>query len=388
MSKEEYGTGYKGWSKAIQELGSSPSTANKAAEEGELPDLPKEDLFYDCIDYYTPNQMQAYARQAIAADRASRQVANQDRMIGMATWISQNPSRLPDHACRDCVGDSDMVISGFRCGYHDALAFLNSHDARQVANKAEVEQPFAFAVRKPEDGHVFGIYTDINDARSTAQQWSGVVVPLWTSATPPATTGGASATPTGASTAPANSNPVTDRELSEMRKLVSHGGVYGAEFVDGEQLMACFWSVIGQINKQLESKQVSASTVLTDERIDLDSIEQYRMQMAAIASAAIGYWVESTGIKPEYDTPVLREVAKLYAKYEALHVAAQAGQVAVPVISSYDIDKVKAAKTKFVDALIHSGVQYRTCGSISATLNRIIDESEAAAAPSPAKESK
>lgn len=47
-----------------------------------------------------------------------------------------------------------------------------------------------------------------------------------------------------------------------------------------------------------------------------------------------------------------------------------------PVISSYDLSKVKAEKVKFVDALIHSGVQYRTCGAISATLNRIIDASE------------
>ena len=49
------------------------------------------------------------------------------------------------------------------------------------------------------------------------------------------------------------------------------------------------------------------------------------------------------------------------------------------VISSYDLEKVKALKVQFVDSLIHSGIQYRTCGAISTALNQIIDRSEAAA---------
>lgn len=54
----------------------------------------------------------------------------------------------------------------------------------------------------------------------------------------------------------------------------------------------------------------------------LDDSEQYRMQMAAISSAALGYWTEADGIHPDYDTVPLRDVAKLYAKYDALHRAA------------------------------------------------------------------
>jgi hypothetical protein len=50
--------------------------------------------------------------------------------------------------------------------------------------------------------------------------------------------------------------------------------------------------------------------------------------------------------------------------------------VSAPVISSYDLEKVKSLKYKFVGELIHGGVQYRTCGAISATLNQIIDDSE------------
>lgn len=51
----------------------------------------------------------------------------------------------------------------------------------------------------------------------------------------------------------------------------------------------------------------------------LQDIEQYRLQMAGISTAAIGYWKESDGIHPDYDTLALRDVAKLYAKYDELY---------------------------------------------------------------------
>ena len=53
----------------------------------------------------------------------------------------------------------------------------------------------------------------------------------------------------------------------------------------------------------------------------LQDIEQYRLQMAGISTAAIGYWKESDGIHPDYDTLALRDVAKLYAKYDELYKA-------------------------------------------------------------------
>ena len=58
-----------------------------------------------------------------------------------------------------------------------------------------------------------------------------------------------------------------------------------------------------------------------DQEPVLQDIEQYRMQMASISAAAIGYWKECDGIRPDYDTPVLRDVAMLYAKYDALYKA-------------------------------------------------------------------
>ena len=55
----------------------------------------------------------------------------------------------------------------------------------------------------------------------------------------------------------------------------------------------------------------------------LQDIEQYRMQIAGICTAAIGYWKEGDSIHPAYDTLALRDVAKLYAKYDALYKAPQ-----------------------------------------------------------------
>ena len=57
------------------------------------------------------------------------------------------------------------------------------------------------------------------------------------------------------------------------------------------------------------------------EPVALESIEQYRLQMAGISTAAIGYWKEGDSIHPDYDTLALRDVAKLYAKYDELYKA-------------------------------------------------------------------
>ena len=56
----------------------------------------------------------------------------------------------------------------------------------------------------------------------------------------------------------------------------------------------------------------------------LQDIEQYRLQMAGICTAAIGYWKEVDGIHADYDTIALRDVAKLYAKYDELYRAQRA----------------------------------------------------------------
>lgn len=60
----------------------------------------------------------------------------------------------------------------------------------------------------------------------------------------------------------------------------------------------------------------TAAAVPVEQR--LDDIEQYRMQMAGICTASIGYWKAGDSVHPDYDTPALREVAALYEKYDEL----------------------------------------------------------------------
>jgi hypothetical protein len=67
---------------------------------------------------------------------------------------------------------------------------------------------------------------------------------------------------------------------------------------------------------------LNENTAKAQPAIRLEDSEQYRGQMAAIGTAAIGYWSPDDGILPEYDTVPLRDVAKLYAKYALLHAKA------------------------------------------------------------------
>lgn len=50
----------------------------------------------------------------------------------------------------------------------------------------------------------------------------------------------------------------------------------------------------------------------------LADIEQYRMQMAGISTAAYGYWKKGDSIHPDYLTVALGDVADLYTKYDEL----------------------------------------------------------------------
>ena len=101
----------------------------------------------------------------------------------------------------------------------------------------------------------------------------------------------------------------------------------------------------------------------------LQDIEQYRLQMAGICTAAIGYWKEGDGILPDYDTLALRDVAKLYAKYDELYKAAQAEQEADKVIIEYHeatIKRLEANQEVLMNAL------WKACGDdgevVSATI--------------------
>jgi len=74
---------------------------------------------------------------------------------------------------------------------------------------------------------------------------------------------------------------------------------------------------------------LAAAPLAAQAPVKLEDFEQYRMQMAGISTAALGYWKEGESIHPDYDTTALRDVAKLYAKYAALVTPSpdlQAGQ--------------------------------------------------------------
>jgi len=89
---------------------------------------------------------------------------------------------------------------------------------------------------------------------------------------------------------------------------------------------------------------------------DLHDIEQYRMQMAGISTASLGYWKEGDSIHPDYDTVPLRDVAKLYAKYAELHAIVHG--TTAPVQAQPDLMKI-------ADSIEEDGL-YKTAGELRA----------------------
>lgn len=75
------------------------------------------------------------------------------------------------------------------------------------------------------------------------------------------------------------------------------------------------------LQRLTDVQQEIEAALAPEQKPVLQDIEQYRMQMASISTAAIGYWKEGDGIHPDYDTTALRDVAMLYAKYDALYKA-------------------------------------------------------------------
>jgi hypothetical protein len=107
----------------------------------------------------------------------------------------------------------------------------------------------------------------------------------------------------------------------------------------------------------LRAGKLYAHPVAPAQPVKLDDIEQYRMQMAGISTAALGYWKESDTICPDYDTLALRDVAKLYAKYDELYKAAQ------PV-------------NELVEALNAAATSLETIGRLAGKTHYVGDEGE------------
>lgn len=113
-------------------------------------------------------------------------------------------------------------------------------------------------------------------------------------------------------------------------------------------------------------QEIEAALAQPEQKPVLQDIEQYRMQMASISTAAIGYWKEGDGIHPDYDTPALRDVAMLYAKYDALYKA-QPAQEPVVVIKRNESGQITMQTpdgnpfdmSKYIGAKLYTAPQQR-----------------------------
>jgi len=123
------------------------AAANKAAEEGGLPALPQAYFTRGgsygimLIDSYDANQLKSYARQAIAADRASRQVANKAAQETRAAYKDR-----PTYDDNVSIGSRDFFEILIEYGKEPSLSkrmeiadFVDSHIDKLVANKVEVD---------------------------------------------------------------------------------------------------------------------------------------------------------------------------------------------------------------------------------------------------------
>jgi hypothetical protein len=119
-------------------------------------------------------------------------------------------------------------------------------------------------------------------------------------------------------TPPAQPAPVQETKKSIVEALEA----VAAYFYDGPVRNTSVVAACEKALNDIAGKEIYESWTPKDQA-KLEEIEQYRLQMAGISTAAIGYWKEGDGIHPDYDTPALRDVAKLYAKYDALYTAAQ-----------------------------------------------------------------
>jgi len=43
-----------------------------------------------------------------------------------AEWFRQHRPELPDHACAECVPNSELIQPGFKCYYHESIAALSA----------------------------------------------------------------------------------------------------------------------------------------------------------------------------------------------------------------------------------------------------------------------
>jgi hypothetical protein len=102
------------------------------------------------------------------------------------------------------------------------------------------------------------------------------------------------------------------------------GCLYGEELEEWE--LQAEHGLCEELNHKYVNKQTALPLYTHPPVADVQELErneQYQMQMTAISTASLGYWKEGDAISPEYDTAALRDVAKLYGRYEAARADVQ-----------------------------------------------------------------
>ena len=59
--------------------------------------------------------------------------ASTELLAKLVQWIVNHPPSLPDHACCECVPHSDMLVDGWRCGYHEALRIHQANAGHDIS---------------------------------------------------------------------------------------------------------------------------------------------------------------------------------------------------------------------------------------------------------------
>lgn len=61
-------------------------------------------------------------QEKIIAEKDARIAELTAEVEQMASWIVRHGQKVTDHACAECLPDGEILIHGFRCGWHTAIA--------------------------------------------------------------------------------------------------------------------------------------------------------------------------------------------------------------------------------------------------------------------------
>ena len=104
-----------------------------------------------------------------------------------------------------------------------------------------------------------------------------------------------------------------------------------------DNLLTNYARGIATLRQAIEEAELQAIED-AEKPVDLNSIELYRMQMAAISVASLGHWQAGDPLHPDYDTVAFRDVVNLYRDYSNLHKQAEKSDP-IGYADRYDIER-------------------------------------------------